>query len=58
MSRKAEGREEVQMISLFAAIALLIFAGVAGLVMMVVALYAVSVALEAARRAKKNDNNE
>ena len=58
MSRKAEGREEVQMISLFAAIPLLIFAGVAGLVAMVIALYAVSVALEASRRAKKNDDNE
>ena len=44
------------MTDLLAALALLTFAGVVGLVTMVIALYAVSVALEAARRAKKNNN--
>lgn len=46
------------MADLLAALALLTFAGVVGLVAMVIALYAVSVALEAAHRAKKKDNNE
>ena len=58
MSRKAEGGEEVQMISLFAAIALLIFAGVAGLVAMVIALYAVSVAFDAESRRRNKDKEE
>lgn len=46
------------MADLLAAFALLTFAGVVGLVAMVLALYAVSAALEAAHRAKKKDNNE
>lgn len=46
------------MADLLASFALLTFAGVVGLVAMVIALYAVSVALEAAHRAKKKDNNE
>lgn len=47
------------MISLFAAIALLIFAGVVGLVAMVIALYAVSVAFDAESRrtCKRKDLN-
>ena len=46
------------MADLLVALALLTFAGVVGLVAMVLALYAVSAALEAAHRAKKKDNNE
>ena len=43
------------MADLLAALALLTFAG---LVVMVIALYVASAALEAAHRAKKKDNNE
>ena len=43
------------MADLLAALALLTFAGVVGLV---IALYAASAALEAAHRAKKKDNKE
>ena len=46
------------MADLLAALALLTCAGMVGLVSMVIALYAVSVALEAACGAKKKDNNE
>nr|DAE68619.1 MAG TPA: hypothetical protein [Caudoviricetes sp.] len=46
------------MADLLAALALLTFAGVVGLVAMIITLYAVSAALEAAHRAKKKDNNE
>ena len=46
------------MADLLAALALLTFAGVVGLVVMVIALYVASVALEVAHRAKKKDNNE
>lgn len=46
------------MADLLASFALLTFAGVVGLVAMVIALYVASVALEAAHRAKKKDNNE
>ena len=46
------------MADLLAALALPTFAGVVGLVVMVIALYAASAALEAAHRAKKKDNNE
>ena len=46
------------MISLFAAIALLTFAGVVGLVAMVIALYAVSVAFDAESRRRNKDKEE
>ena len=46
------------MADLLASFALLTFAGVVGLVAMVIALYAASAALEAAHRTKKKDNNE
>lgn len=46
------------MVDLLAALALLTFAGVVGLVAMVIALYVASAALEAAHRAKKKDNKE
>ena len=46
------------MADLLATFALLTFAGVVGLVTMVIALYAVSAALEAAYRAKEKDNKE
>ena len=46
------------MLSILAALALLTFAGVVGLVAMVIALYVASAALEVAHRAKKKDNNE
>ena len=46
------------MADLLVALALLTFAGVVGLVAMVLALYAVSAALEAAHRAKKKDSKE
>ena len=45
------------MADLLVALALLTFAGVVGLVAMVIALYVASAALEAAHRAKKKDNN-
>lgn len=46
------------MADLLAAFALLTFAGVVGLVMMIIALYAASAALEAVHRAKKKDSKE
>ena len=46
------------MADLLVALALLTFAGVVGLVSMVIALYVASAALEAAHRAKKKDNKE
>lgn len=57
MSRKVK-KEGDAMADLLVALALLTFAGVAGLVAMIITLYAVSAALEAAHRAKKKDNNE
>ena len=46
------------MADLLATFALLTFAGVVGLVAMVIALYVASAALEAAYRAKEKDNKE
>lgn len=46
------------MTDLLATFALLTFAGVVGLVAMIITLYAVSAALEAVHRAKKKDNKE
>ena len=46
------------MADLLVALALLTFAGVVGLVAMVIALYVASAALEAAHRAKKKDNKD
>lgn len=46
------------MADLLAALALLTFAGVVGLVAMIITLYAVSATLEAAHRAKKKDSKE
>ena len=54
MSRKVK-KEGDAMADLLVALALLTFAGVVGLVMMVIALYVASAALEAAHRAKKNE---
>lgn len=46
------------MLGLFAALALLTFAGVAGLVAVLVALYAFSLASEAVSRRKNKDKEE
>lgn len=46
------------MADLLVTLALLTFAGVVGLVAMIITLYAVSAALEAAHRAKKKDSKE
>lgn len=46
------------MLGLFAALALLTFAGVAGLVAVLVALYAFSLASEAVNRNKNKDKEE
>ena len=46
------------MLSILAALALLTFAGVAGLIAVLIALYAFSLASETVSRRKKNDKEE
>ena len=57
MSRKVK-KEGDAMTDLLAALALLTFAGVAGLVSVLIALYAFSLASEAVSRRKENDRKD
>ena len=57
MSRKAKKGGDA-MADLLAALALLTFAGVAGLIAVLIALYAFSLASEAVSRRKENDRKD